>query len=139
MEGAGLGGRYAAVLDGTRETLGLPRAQLRRELGRASLLLNVNGFLEDEELLAAAHRRAYLDIDPGFAQIWEAQGLADTFAGHDQFITVGSNVGGERCRVPTGGRSWIRTLPPVLADRWRPSRHGRAFRSVGSWRGPFAP
>jgi hypothetical protein len=139
MSAAGLDGRYAALLDGTGETLGLSRRQLRTELGRATLLLNVNGFLDDEELLGAAPRRVYLDIDPGLAQIWEAEGLADTFAGHDDFVTVGSNVGGEGCRVPTGGRRWIRTLPPVLLDHWPLAPAGRAFTSVGSWRGPFGP
>jgi hypothetical protein len=139
MEGAGLAGRYAAVLDGSGETVGLSRRSLRRELERSELLLNVNGFLDDEALLASVRRRVYLDIDPGFAQIWEAEGLADTFAGHDRFVTVGANVGAPGCRVPTGGRRWITTLPPVLLDRWRPARAGRAFTSVGSWRGPFAP
>jgi hypothetical protein len=139
MSGAGLDGRYGALLDGSRETLGLSRRELRVELGRASFLLNVNGFLEDDELLAAVPRRVYLDIDPGFAQIWEAEGLAHSFAGHDDFVTVGSNVGGERCRVPTGGRRWIPTLPPVLLDRWPVAPLGSAFTSVGSWRGPFGP
>jgi len=138
MAGAGLDGRYAALLaDG--HTLGLTRRRLLAELGGCELLLNVNGFLDDEQLLQAAPRRVYLDIDPGFAQIWEAQGLADTFAGHDDFVTVGTNVGGEGCRVPTGGRHWIATLPPVVLDRWPTAGAGRAFTSVGSWRGPFAP
>jgi len=139
MSDAGLDGRYGALFDGSRETLGLSRRQLRAELGRASLLLNVNGFLEDEELLAAAPRRVYLDIDPGFAQIWEAQGLAHSFAGHDDFVTVACNVGTERCRVPTGGRRWIPTLPPVLLDRWPVAPAGSAFTSIGTWRGPFGP
>jgi hypothetical protein len=139
MSNAGLDGRYAALLDGSRETLGLSRRQLRAELGRASFLLNVNGFLEDEELLEAAPRRVYLDIDPGFAQIWEAEGLANSFAGHDDFVTVGGNVGSERCRVPTGGRRWIPTLPPVLLDLWPVAPAGSAFTSIGSWRGPFGP
>jgi glycosyltransferase involved in cell wall biosynthesis len=138
MKEAGLDGRYAALLaDG--QTLGLSRRRLYSELGGCELLLNVNGYLEDEQLLEAAPRRVYLDIDPGFAQIWEAQGLADTFAGHDDFVTVGTNVGGADCRVPTGGRRWITTLPPVVLDRWPLAPAGRAFTSVGSWRGPFAP
>ncbi|HXR31531.1 MAG TPA: hypothetical protein VN752_10380 [Solirubrobacterales bacterium] len=139
MEGSGLGGAYAALVDGGEETVGLPRRQVAARLARCALLINVNGFLTDAELLAAAPRRAYLDIDPGFAQIWEAQGLADTFAGHDDFITVGTNVGGADSRVPTGGRRWIPTLPPVLLDRWPPVPGGSAFTSVGSWRGPFGP
>jgi hypothetical protein len=139
MAGAGLEGRYGALIDGGVETLGLSRVELREELGRASMLINVNGFLDDEELLSAAPRRVYLDIDPGLAQLWEAEGLADTFAGHDDFVMVGTNVGGEGCAVPTGGRRWITTLPPVVLEHWPVARAGSVFTSVGSWRGAFAP
>jgi hypothetical protein len=139
MERVGLEGSYAALVESGEETVGLPRRELAARLGRCSLLINVNGFLTDAALLAAAPRRAYLDIDPGFAQIWEAQGLADTFSGHDDFITVGTNVGSAESRVPTGGRRWVPTLPPVLLDRWPPVPGGNAFTSIGSWRGPFGP
>ena len=61
------------------------RAAARRG-GRASrgarpLLLNVMGFLDDEEILAAAPLRAFLDIDPGFGQIWQELGLAEPVRG----------------------------------------------------------
>jgi hypothetical protein len=130
---------YAALIGDSDETIGLSRRQLLEELQGSAFLLNVNGFLADEELLAAAPRRVYLDIDPGFAQIWEAQGLADSFAGHDDFVTVGSNIGAGGCLVPTGGRRWIGTLPPVVLDRWPLAPTGSAFTSVGSWRGPLGP
>jgi glycosyltransferase involved in cell wall biosynthesis len=139
MELVGLEGCHSALVDGGLETVGLPRQEVVARIARSELLINVNGFLTDPELLAAAPRRAYLDIDPGFAQIWEAQGLADTFAGHDDFITVGTNVGGSDSLVPTGGRDWVPTLPPVMLDRWPPVPGGSAFTSVGSWRGPFGP
>jgi hypothetical protein len=139
MREVGLGGSYAALRDDGKGTVGLPRHELAARLGRSELLLNVNGFLADEDLLARSSRRCYLDIDPGFAQIWEAQGLADTFAGHDDFITVGTNVGAADCRVPTGDRRWITTLPPVPLDHWPVAPGGEAFTSVGSWRGPFGP
>ena len=38
------------------------------------------GFLDDEEILAAAPLRVFLDIDPGFGQMWRELGLADVFA-----------------------------------------------------------
>jgi hypothetical protein len=139
MAGAGLEDRYGALIDGSTDTLGLSRGRMREELSRTEMLINVNGFLDDEDLLAAARRRVYLDIDPGLAQLWEAEGLADTFAGHDDFVTVGTKVGGEDCGVPTGGRRWITTLPPVVLERWPVAGAGSAFTSVGAWRGPFAP
>lgn len=138
MEEAGLGGSYALLLDGS-ETVGLSRPELLRRLGASSLLLNFNGFLADEELLAAVPMRVYVDIDPGFAQMWEALGLAEMFAGHDRFVTVGANVGKPGCAVPTAGREWIATRQPVLLERWPVAARGEAFSSVGSWRGPFEP
>jgi glycosyltransferase involved in cell wall biosynthesis len=138
MEVVGMNGRWA-LLRGDGESIGLPRAALRRELERAERLLNINGFLTDPELLGAARRRVYLDLDPGFGQIWADQGLADTFAGHDDFVTVGTNLGGPGCTVPLGGRDWIPTLPPVPLEQWPAVDGGRGFTSVGSWRGPFGP
>jgi hypothetical protein len=138
MRRAGLEDSYAGLC-GDQEPVGLSRRELRERLRGSPLLLNVNGFLDDPELLEPFERRAYLDIDPGFAQIWEAQGLADTFVGHDCFVTVGTNVGAADSRVPTGGREWVTTLPPVPLEAWAPSPGGEAFTSVGSWRGPFGP
>jgi hypothetical protein len=140
MARSGLEHRYSALL-GSGRTLGLSRSRLLEELRRSAFLLNINGYLDDEELLAAAPRRVYLDIDPGFAQMWEEQGLADAFAGHDDFVTVATNLGAADCRIPTCGRRWIRTLPPVVLDLWpaAPAVAGGAFTSVGSWRGPFGP
>ena len=74
MEEMGLGDCYAALVDGGSETVGLARGELAARLGRCALLINVNGFLTDAELMGAPARRAYLDIDPGFAQIWRGAG-----------------------------------------------------------------
>jgi hypothetical protein len=139
MRAAGLEDSYCLLLDGGGETIGLSRAEATARLAAADVLLDFNGFLADEELLGAVARRVYLDIDPGFAQMWEELGLARPFDGYDAFATVGSNLGKHDCGVPTGGRRWIPTRQPVLLDRWRPAPGGRAFTSVGSWRGPFAP
>jgi hypothetical protein len=116
-----------------------PRELVDR-VGRSRFLLDVMGFLEDEELLAAAPRRVFLDLDPGFPQMWRELGLADVLAGHDDFVTVGGNVGREGCGVPDCGLAWIATKQPVVLDLWPPSAGdaGR-FVTVGAWRGPFAP
>ena len=117
MREAGLERSYCLLIDGERETVGLSRAEARSRLAASELLLDFNGFLEDEELLAAAPRRVYLDIDPGFAQMWEELGLARPFDGYDDFVTVGANVGTAGSGVPAGGRRWIPTRQPVLLDR----------------------
>jgi hypothetical protein len=98
------------------------------------------GYLQDEEVLEKAPRRVFLDIDPGFGQMWHELGLCDLFSGHDAFVTVGTNLGHPGCRIPNSGRDWIPTLPPVVLALWPfSSTRGRAFTSVGSWRGPFDP
>lgn len=139
MEEAGLGDSYALLLDDGAETIGLARPRLLQKLQSSRLLLNFNGFLTDEELLSAVPQRVYLDIDPGFAQMWEELGLAEMFAGHDRFVTVGANVGRPGCGVPAAGREWIATRQPVSLDRWPVAGRGEGFTSIGSWRGPFEP
>ncbi len=115
--------------------------ELVERVGRSRFLLNVMGFLDHEALLAAAPRRVFLDLDPGFPQMWRELGLADVFSGHDAFVTVGGNVGREGCAVPTCGLAWLATKQPVVLDLWPPTAAadpGR-FVTVGAWRGPFAP
>ena len=139
MRAAGLEGCYCLLLDGGAETVGVSRGEALARLSSAELLLDFNGFLDDEELLTAPPRRVYMDIDPGFAQMWDDLGLASPFDGYDDFVTVGANVGGEDCLVPSGGRRWVPTRQPVVLERWPRTAPGTTFTSVGSWRGPFEP
>ena len=140
MERVGLADRWSLSYDGGSDVAGLTRAEVVELTRRSALLLNVMGYLEDEELLAAAPMRAFLDIDPGFGQMWTELGLARPFAGHDRHITVGGRIGDSDCAIPTCGLDWIRTLPPVELSQWpaTPGR-GETFTSVASWRGPFGP
>jgi hypothetical protein len=106
---------------------------------RSRLFLNVMGFV-DGAVLEAAPFAAYLDIDPGFPQMWKALGLADPFAGHDAFVTIGGRIGQLDCTVPTCGLAWITTEQPVVLDAWPvQSRNGRTFSSVCAWRGAYDP
>jgi hypothetical protein len=137
-----LAGDWSLLHDEGRRTLGLSRAALADRLDDAALLVNVMGYLEDPDLRARPARRAYLDIDPGWSQMWHELGLHDGLAGHDAYVTVGGNVGGDHCLVPTCGREWITTAPPVLLDAWRttaPAGGEDAFTTVATWRGPNAP
>ena len=122
------------------ELLGRDRREVDRFVAEAELLINVMGFFSDADTLARARRRVFLDIDPGFPQMWRALGLADMFAGHDAFVTIGSNVGRADCEVPTCGLDWITTPQPIVLDHWPVAREGLGkFTSVASWRGPFGP
>jgi len=75
MERFGLGERWSLLYDGGRQVVGRSRAEVVDAARRSALLINVMGFLDDEEILAAAPMRAFLDIDPGFGQIWQELGL----------------------------------------------------------------
>jgi hypothetical protein len=133
-----MGGVTYAVLGADGRSLGgLSRAEALAAMADARFLLNVMGFVRDPELLAAARWRVFLDIDPGFGQVWRELGLADVFDGHDDFVTVGLNVGRERCGVPTCGRRWLTIPHPVVLDSRPVVGGGEAFTSVGSWRGPY--
>jgi hypothetical protein len=135
-----LGDRYAVFHGGGERTTGVGRDQVLEEVGRAAMVLNVNGFFEDDEVLQRAPLRVFLDIDPGFMHMWRALGLHDAFRGHDRYVTVGESVGTPESPIPTGGIDWIPTPQPVVLEQW-PAQAvpARSFTSVGSWRGPFGP
>jgi hypothetical protein len=130
----GLDGRAALLCD--RQTAGLSYTSLRTVCRSADVLLNVSGMLTDVELIEHAKTRVWLDLDPCFNQHWHAQGLDMRFAGHDRFVTVGQRLGLPGCDVPTCGRSWLRTLPPVVLDEWPPGVEIAfdGLTTVGNWR-----
>ena len=140
MDRFGLGDRWAVIVDGGARSLGMSRAALDQTAGRAELLRNVNGFVDDPAVVSGVGLRAYLDIDPGFGQMWRALDLYDMFAGHDAYVTIGERIGQEDCTIPTCGHEWVTTPQPVVLDEW-PAAAGEGSRitSVASWRGPFAP
>jgi hypothetical protein len=133
-----LGGRAALLAGGTTETAGLPYSALRRFAADADLLVNVSGMLRDEDLVGSPPLRVFLDLDPAFNQLWhEVEGIDMGFELHNRFVTVGLELGSQRCPVPTCGRDWIPTLPPVFLPRWQRTDAvdtGR-FTTVGNWRG----
>ena len=140
MREFGLAGAWSIGLGDGRH-LGVGRAGVLEHARGADLLLNVMGFLGDEEILAAAPRRVFLDTDPGFGQMWRALGLADVFAGHDAHVTIGERIGEDDCTIPTCGLDWITTPQPVYLDAWRaaPQPAAGAFTSVARWRGAYGP
>lgn len=133
----GLEGRATLLVEdgGGREGLGL--AGFRRALARTGVLLNLSGRLSDREILRRIPVRAYLDLDPAFTQLWQEQEGVDMGLGdHTHHVTVGLEVGGPRCAVPTAGLDWIPTVPPVVLSEWTvsapPDRN--AWTTVANWR-----
>ena len=141
MRQAGLGDAWTVGLDRGRSA-GVPRHEVLRRVRDADLLLNVMGFCTDQELLGTAPRRVFLDTDPGFGQMWRELGLADIFAGHDAYVTIGERIGAPDCPIPTCGLPWITTPQPVVLDAWpatRPLSGPGSFTSIASWRGAYGP
>ena len=138
MAAAGLQHDWALLEAGTTHTVGLSYDDVRRRARRADVLLNVSGMLTDEALLKAVPVRAYLDLDPAFNQMWHGvQGIDMRFAGHTHFVTVGLALGTDGCPVPTCGRRWIPTLPPVVLGEWPLADDVRypGFTTVANFRG----
>jgi hypothetical protein len=136
---AGLDRRWAlAAPDG--DWFGMGRDEVMDAVRSSRLLINVMGFLRDEQVLDAAPRRVFLDTDPGFPQMWADLGLHDSFEGHDAFVTIGERIGRSDCTIPLCGRDWITTPQPIALESW-PAVGGAAarFTGVASWRGAYGP
>ncbi len=120
--------------------IGIPRPQLLERVGQSAALLNIMGYLRDEEILGHASKRVFLDIDPGFGQFWDTLGLHRPFAGHNAHVTIGLNIGRPDCQIPTCGLDWIVTPQPVVLEWWpRSEVAGESFTTIASWRGAYGP
>jgi len=133
----GMSGR-AALVTPEGEAAGLSYEQVAGFASGADLVLNLAGALRDPRLLEPVPVRVYLDVDPGFTQLWQEQcGIDMNLEPHTHFVTVGLNVGRPGSTVPDCGRKWIPILPPVDLDRWTPvpAPGGAAWTTVANWRG----
>ena len=132
----GFAGRHYILYDGGASGLGMTADELRELVEDADLLLNLGGPLPPESPLRRVRRRAYVDLDPGFTQIWAHQidmGLRD----HQRFFTVGQNVGGRDFGISTLGIEWTPTFPPVVLDLWPAHIDESCERlsTIADWRG----
>lgn len=114
---------------------------VRDLLTRADVLIDISGTLPAMWLDDVGGERVYVDLDPGFTQIWSERGLID-LSRHDRHATVGLRIGSPDCVVPTGGLGWIPVRQPVNLDRWPvgpvPDDPFRCT-TVASWRPTYGP
>jgi hypothetical protein len=141
-EAVGFGGDAALVCPDDGRVLGMDGDELLERLGEATLLVNISGHLRWQPALELLPRRVFVDLDPGYTQIWHASGGdAAGLEGHELHFTVGANVGTARCDLPTGGIRWRPIRQPVVLDRWpEPSDtccDFGGFTTVASWRGAY--
>lgn len=129
----------ALLCDGGRASVGLDLDDVVERARGAELLVNISGHLEIEVVKAGPRRRAYLDVDPGFTQIWAAGAGGARLEGHDAYFTVGENIGTAGCPIPTGGLDWLPLPPPVTLEDWpvSPVTRSDRFTTVATWRSPL--
>ena len=139
MQGFGLQSSYSLACGARR--IGLAREQVLQKTSQSALLLNVMGFLQDPEILSQAPRRVFLDIDPGFPQMWQESGMCTAFSGCHDYITIGENIGRSDCGIPTCGLKWLTTRQPVHLRQWPgiTVANDTRFTTVASWRGSYGP
>jgi hypothetical protein len=118
-----------------REWYGWSPARFWQFCAEADLLLDLCAGVRPPDLLAAVRRTAFLDLDPGFMQLWLELGTLRL--SHDLFFTVGQHIGRPSCPVPSGGRAWHPFWPPVAIDLWQDGRSGvdAPFSTVSQWWG----
>jgi hypothetical protein len=137
MNRFGLEGRWALLPAAGAEPTGMRRERLRDAAGEAQVLLNLSGKLTDPEVLDRVPVRAYMDLDPVFAQLWQAaEGVDMGFDAHTHFVSVADAIGQPESRIPACGRDWLPTLPPVVLNEWPVATEIDRPRAttVGHWR-----
>jgi hypothetical protein len=129
---------HAALLErGGPGHVGLSLCDVEKIARDIDLLINLSGSLQLKSVLGAVRRRMYVDLDPGYTQIWHEQyGVDMNLHGHDVYVTVGLNLGNSDCPFPTCGIRWEKTLPPVVLDDWTAERPaGNVYSTIAEWRG----
>jgi hypothetical protein len=100
-------------------TSGMSRLALRDFAADADLLIDISGHVTTDFVLDAVERRAYLDQDPVYTQLWRAEYGKDLrLDRYDVHFTVGLNIGTPFSPIPDCGITWHATLPPVVCELW---------------------
>ena len=128
--------RYCLIYDGGARYYGLGEEDLRSLAQSAAVYVGIGGQPSPETFLMTIPRRAYIDVDPGFTQIWALTNDLG-FDRYTHFFTVGQNVGRTGFGVPTNGISWRTMLPPVVLEHWPAMIDASCsrFTTVADWRG----
>ena len=140
-----LAGRSCQLYDGGSQTAGLPRRDMADFAREADLLINISGHVTADWVLNGPHRKCYLDQDPVYTQLWQAEYGRDLgLAQYDTVFTVGLNIGTPASPIPDCGIHWRHTLPPVVPELWEGADSApgagdasvaKRFTTVASWGG----
>jgi len=139
LETAGLADRW--IYRAGEQSVGMKVEDFRDVCSQAALLL-VHAvpipLWRPEYLLP--RRRAFIDTDPGFIQMSLEKGaplLKQTVDRCESLFTVGQRIGAHDCLIPSAGRRWGKTVPPVALSHWPPIDDigSGDFTCVLQWRG----
>jgi hypothetical protein len=113
----------------------LPVLLLGRDaVPRADLLLDVMGYVGATAV--RADRRVFVDVDPGFGQLWAALGLHDPLRRPTTRSSPSAPPSGPGLLGADPRLRWLPVLPPVHLPSWPVSTGGPTWTSGRSWRGP---
>jgi hypothetical protein len=91
-------------------------AEFTRWAADADAVINLSGQFKLHHRIAHVPRRAYVDLDPAFTQLWASIDVDMNFKGHTDFFSVGSRLAA--AHLPDTGLKWQPTLPPVSLAHW---------------------
>ena len=134
--------RCESIVESASENI--RKAAVQELIEHADVILNLCGTTLPDPDQRRKGCLVYIDTDPGFEQIHLAQGNRATRAylgSHDVHFTYGWNVGETSSRIPSGGISWRKTHPPVVADLWDapPGRVDGPWRTIATYRNKGKP
>ncbi len=132
----------SALLGDGRAICGIDFPHVLEFASDAEALINISGHLTLDAVFERIARRVYVDIDPGFTQVWHAQGATGLgISRHNFHFTIGENIGTPRCPIPTSGIHWRKTRPPVVLDEWPlvADANFDRFTTIANWRGSYGP
>jgi hypothetical protein len=132
----------SGLIDAQGEALaGRSEGELAEAAAEAEVIFNISGHLDGGPILTRSRHRVYVDLDPGFTQLWHADpSLPFQVGDYDSYVTVGLNIGRDEIPIPSGGIEWIPTLPPVVLEEWpsaAPPVGPFRFTTVATWRSPY--
>jgi hypothetical protein len=138
----GFAGSAALITEDAEVLHGPPYDDLVQLARSADLLINISGHLTLEGLFRLFRPKAYVDLDPGFTQIWHTDAVTGaSLAGHDFYFTTGENIGTPACSIPDGHIPWQPIRQPIVLDEWPvlEENDGNRFTTIASWRGAYGP
>lgn len=140
MQEFGLSDSSALIYEDGRKCHGKSLQEIGELACDADLLINITGHLHLPEIMESPVNKIYIDLDPGYTQLWHQAGMLGThFLAHDQFFTIAEAIGTSECSIPVGNIPWQTTRQPVVLDLWPVSGRGdpERFTTIASWRDDY--